>query len=345
MRCLLPFALLISACTPPGDPMTPRPDAGPGCQGEVVMLPTIDFGCQTRGSTTLIALPDAGAELGAFSDLVFQVTPSGVLFSPVEERNSGASIPFVRDGCVVARQPVIGNGVDAVLRWAPAVVEFGYVSTGRTRRERVTFQTCSTVPIELTDLATREGVAASAVFGVDAGSSVVVPKAMRAADGTLSLGEVAVEVSFSPAELGPRQGQFVARARVDAQPMLAVPLRGVGGGPVFSANPTQLDFGAVTTPTTRVVTVTNAGTQPGPPDPRAHLFLGIDGLPPYFELTPANCGTVTLSAYDPNVGVSAGQSVSLTVELAPAAGPRTCTLRVFSNDPEQPVTEISITAL
>jgi len=53
---------------------------------------------------------------------------------------------------------------------------------------------------------------------------------------------------------------------------------------------------------------------------------------------------VTLGTYDPNVGLSAGGSVPITVELAPAAAPRACTLRIFSTDRENPVTEVAITA-
>lgn len=344
MRRITLMALLISACTSPSDPMPARPDAGSGCPTARLTPPAIDFGCQARGSVALIAFPDAGVEPGTFSDPAFRLTPAGLQFTPSEAREYVASIPLVRDGCEVGLLPVIGTGVDAVLRWSPAIVDFGYVSPGITRRERVTFETCSTVPIELTNLATREGNSVTTVFGVDAGSTVVVPGATRAADGTLTLGELALEVTFTPAVLGPRAGQLVASTPVETQPMVSVALRAVGGGPVVNVTPTQLDFGVVAAPTTRVITLSNAGTQPGPPDPRANLFLGIDGLPPYFELTPGDCGTVTLGTYDPNVGLSAGASVPLTVELAPAAAPRTCTLRVFSTDRENPVTEVSITA-
>jgi hypothetical protein len=312
-------------------------DAGSGCPTEHV-FPTIDFGCQARGSVTLLPLPET--EAGTFSDPTFRVTPMGVEFAPLEERDFSASIPLVRDGCVVGQQPVIGTGVDAVLRWSPPVVDFGYVKPGRTGRERVTFMTCSTMPIALINLRTIEGSSSASVFGVDAGA-IVVPGAVRAADGTRLLGELEVELTFTPAVLGPRQGQLVAQTQLEPQPMLSIALRAVGGGPVVGVSPLQLDFGAVTSPTSQVVTVSNTGA---PADPRANLFLGLGGLPPYFELTPGDCGTVTLSSYDPNVGLTAGQSVSFTVELEPATAPRTCTLRIFTTDPESPVTQVTITA-
>jgi hypothetical protein len=326
------MALLISACTP-----QPRSSACP----TIPSPPVIDFGCQERGTITRIPLP--GIEPGTFVGPGFQVTPYGLEFSPSELREYSDSFPIVRDGCVVAEQSVLGTGVDRVLRWSPVVVDFGAVRPGSTRRMQVTLEACALNPIELSNLATDEASRARPSFAFDAGSATI-PRATRAFDGTLVRSALALEVSFTPTALGLREGLFVVSTTLPERPNAGVRLRGVGGGPVVGVMPTQLDFGAVSTPTSRVVTVTNTGTQADPPDLRAQLFLGLEGLPPYLELTPGNCGAVTLGTYDPNVGLSPGQSVSITVDLSPAPAPRTCTLRLFSTDPESPVTGVILTA-
>jgi len=335
--------LLISACTSPSDARPPQPDARSSCPTQHTDPPPIDFGCEELYATSSIPFPDGGATPGALTGTGFTLTESGLQFTPVEVREYTGSIPLLRDGCVVGTQRLLGTGSDSVFRWTPAIVDFGYLNLGKTRRERVTFTTCSTLPVELSNLGTREGSQTSMVFGFDAGTTAILA-ATRATNGTLISGQLTLEVTFTPAVFGPRAGQLVASTTVQTQPMTSVTLRGVGGGPVISVTPTQLDFGAVTAPTTQTVTIRNTGTQPGPPDPRAHLFLGIDGMQPYFELTPGDCGTVTLGPYDPTVGLSAGQSVSITVELTPAAAPRTCTLRLFSTDRDNPVNEVTITA-
>ena len=171
------------------------------------------------------------------------------------------------------------------------------------------------------------------------------PPARRTDAGTLSTSSRSLEVSFSPTVAGPRLGQLRFATALTEQPELSLTLRGVGGGPVASVMPTSLDFGQVTAPATRLVTITNIGTRPTPADPRGNLFLGIDGNAPYFELTPASCGTATLGAYDPLVGLTAPtDTATISIELQPAAAPRSCTLHVFTSDREHADVVVSITA-
>jgi hypothetical protein len=345
MKCLmrrsLVLLLVLAACS--AAPVPPADDAGAACPELFLQLPVIDFGCVARGATAQVPFPDAGVRAGSFTSLEFKVEQGEVQFRPQEAREYAFSIPLFRGVCPIGVQPVIGTGVVSVLTWSPSTVDFGFVNPGVTRREVVTFSTCSTVPLVITDAGTFEGSNASMVFEVD-GGELTLPAASRTDAGTLSTSSRSLEVSFSPTGVGSRTGQLRFATALTEQPQLSLTLRGVGGGPVASVMPTRLDFGQVTAPSTRLVTITNIGTQPTPADPRGNLFLGHDGNAPYFELAPASCGTATLGAYDPLVGLAAADTATISIELQPAAAARSCTLHVFTSDRENADVVVSITA-
>jgi hypothetical protein len=88
--------------------------------------------------------------------------------------------------------------------------------------------------------------------------------------------------------------------------------------------------------------------RPVPADPAANLRLGADGGQPYFELVPRSgaTGNLTVSGptgYSPLPGLEAVATAEavLTVTATPS-GPSEHELRIFSNDPDEPVTVVPI---
>ncbi len=211
-----------------------------------------------------------------------------------------------------------------------------------------------------------------------------VPPGVRGADGVIVPGTAKVKLSFKPLVLGPRAGQLVANTSLLNQPMVSINLRGVGGGPDIDARPSPtLAFGRIAyfasaSPATfasRKLTVQNVGTRPTPADARANLKLGMpDGaggyVKPYWEVTPragssldeicvglfdaaTNTCAQDLPAsgagrYDPAVGLEAGAGTSILdipIRVTPnGLGLREFELKLFSNDPDEPVTTLTVTA-
>ncbi len=215
-------------------------------------------------------------------------------------------------------------------------------------------------------------------------TTLSVPGGVRQPGGTITPGTAKVKLSFKPLVLGPRAGQLIANTALGSQPSLSLNLRGVGGGPDIDARPSPtLSFGRIAyfanaSPATfanKKLTVQNVGTRPTPADVRANLKLGqSDGAGgfarPYWQVTPRNGAsideicvgtfdTVTNACsndlpitgagrYDPAIGLEAGGGTSLLdipVRITPnGLGMREFELKLFSNDPDEAVTTITITA-
>src|SRR5205823_8834527 len=125
------------------------------------------------------------------------------------------------------------------------------------------------------------------------------------------------------------------------QPAGNAQLKGYGGGPDIRVTPSPtLNFGKVAyfanTPTSRKLTVSNVGTKPATPDPKANLLLGVNGAgAPYIDVKALNADSdpseITIinppmpaagvsGGYDPNLGLvaSAGQnSCDFQIQLTP----------------------------
>ena len=213
---------------------------------------------------------------------------------------------------------------------------------------------------------------------------LTVPGGVRDSSGTIVPGTAKVKLQFKPLVLGPRAGQLVATTALAAQAMISVNLRGVGGGPDIDARPFPLlSFGRIAyfpaaSPATfasRKLTVQNVGTRPTPADPRANLKLGqSDGAGgfarPYWQVTPApgssmdeicvgvfdsvssTCSNDLPSTgagrYDPSIGLEAGGATSILdipIRITPnGLGMRSFELKLFSNDPDEGVVTITVTA-
>ena len=213
---------------------------------------------------------------------------------------------------------------------------------------------------------------------------LTVPPGMRDVNNVIVAGIAKAKLTFKPVVLGPRAGQLTATTELGSQPMISVNLRGVGGGPDIDVRPAPvLNFGRIAyfagaSPASfanRKLTVQNVGTRPTPADPRANLKLGQpDGaggfIKPYWEVTPKNGAlaseicvgffdTITMTCtndlpatgagrYDPVQGLEAGGATSILdipVRITPnGLGAREFELKLYSNDPDEPITTITVTA-
>lgn len=312
------------------------PDLGPFDFGAVVPGATAAIPFELNPSTTRFRYSNEVIEGSGFSrlgtDLVFRPSTLGRFSGVVRLDARNAPECSAR----TVRASLIGDSVSATLTTSP-VVDFGFVPPGRSR----------TVDLQLENVAYTPAIASAfstttSTFLVEApdGGSLLVPRGMRdATTKTLTPGWAIVRVRFSPDDAGVQLATLEVTTDVAAQPQLRVSLRGVGGGGVVAVTPKALDFGVVTMASTRQIRVSNVGTRPSPPDPRANLFLGIDGGLPYLELRHVSgaSGTVSVrlsSPYNPALGVTALSDV--TVEVTALPGASVNDLHVFSTDLEHP---------
>lgn len=301
---------------------------GTALRGECEFPALIDFGAVARGDSFTVvnaiknrrmvdSFPRVGDVMSA--DMVFALSPDSprgeftlapnreknvsLIFTPTEPRDYFATIKVLpADGCPEVNVRLVGTGVDSVLSWTPATLDFGYVQPGLTVTGDVTFSNQSFRPVELTGLTTREGANPSNIYKVAAANmgdltKLTVPAATRdAATNAIVAGTAKATLSFRPSVLGPRQGSFTGSTNARNQPSFTVALRGFGGGPDIDVLPANtLNFGRIayfsgsSASATRRVTVRNVGTRPTPPDPRANLKLGaMGGGRPYWTVTPKN---------------------------------------------------------
>ncbi len=262
--------------------------------------------------------------------------------------------------------------------WSPATLDFGWVWPGTTLTQEITFFNRSFSPVHLTQLEVREGATPSTLFTPEL-TALTVPPARRdpsAVDGLVP-GLATLRVGFRIAVFGPRAGQLSATTDFPEAPSISVNLRGTGGGGDIEVSPSVLVFGPVpyfagTTPPSfaqRRLTVQNVGLRPSPADPRANLKLGQpDGAGgfarPYwqvralggsslneicvgaFDVTTRTCmNDLPAASYDPAVGLEATSTLTIPVRITPnGLGTRTFELSLFSNDSDEPVTRITVTA-
>ena len=305
---------------------------GRGIKGECELPDRIDFGAVARNESfaqnvtlknprPLAALPRVDtivASQGGTS--VFSFTPEtptgeftlpanrerdvGIVFRPTEIRDYFATVRIrAAEGCPEKAIRLVGTGVDQVLRFEPATVDFGYVQPGLSITREVTFTNLSFSEAVVANLGAREGgTTASTIFRVAAAdpgnlTRITVPKAVRNPMTTaLEPGTAKVTLSFTPSVIGPRTADLVGNPNIPGQTIVTVPLKGFGGGPDIDVSPaTGLNFGRVAffggqgSFATRRLTVRNVGTQPTNLDPAANLKLGMGGArKPYWRVVPLN---------------------------------------------------------
>jgi hypothetical protein len=378
---------------------------GRAIRGECEWPARIDFGAVARGDSfeveTLLknrrmvdSFPRVGEVESAQGEGIFTLSgdsPRGditlapgreravkLTFTPTEVRDYTATIKVLpADGCPEVTTRLVGSGVDNVLSWQPATLDFGYVQPGVMVTGEVTFLNRSFKAVQVSGLATREGTNPSNIYRVVSANMgdmtrLTVPAGTRdAATNDIVPGSAKVTVSFRPAVLGPRNGTLVGMTDVRSQPTVTVPLRGFGGGPDIDVLPAQtLNFGRIayfsgsTSAATRKLTVRNVGTAPAVADPRANLRLGAMGAGrPYWTVTPKNAesaadeicvGTFEATAgtcsndlpasgpgaYNPAVGLVA-QGAAATLDIPVRVQPKNLDVNATTGNKEWEVTFFS----
>lgn len=226
-----------------------------------------------------------------------------------------------------------GKGVEQIISWQPRPLDFGFVDVTERVTAAVVFTNASNMPVQITDLEVDD---ASGAFSLeDRGvTSIELPPGGV---------EVPVYVAFQPTDLGLHTGSLTFKTSAESMPTGSAALRGHGGGPKIHAAPKTLSFGQVGVGSWQVrrVVVANVGSD----DPStSEDNLKLETV--WHEWAPATGHNFTaeLDGYDA-AGIRAGSAVDVRVKFTPQSlGTQQALLRIFSNDPDQPVTEIQVTA-
>jgi hypothetical protein len=338
----------------PGQEISTITIKGDAVSGECALPDSIDFGAVARGDTFNVSQEFPNARpidtvgfVGAIESQqgagIFALTADSprdtfnipskksktvtITFAPTEARDYFATVTMRKaDGCTDKRVRLVGTGVDQVLNWAPATVDFGYVTPGLTVANEVVFSNAGLKPVAMAMLNTFESTTPSSIFKVTAASTgdltkLVVPAGTRDPVTKLMVpGTATVKLSFKPAVLGPKTGTLRAGTDLRNQSAVVVPLRGVGGGPDIDIKPASpFLFGRIAyfnganpaSFASRKLTVQNVGTRPNPADPKANLRLGktiAGGAGQYWKVT-AKTGTldteICLGVFDALTGTCA----------------------------------------
>lgn len=317
------------------------------------------IGEPTGGDATSFGIA-VGEPRGEVTILPGQSVDAAYTFSPTELRQYGSRVRLKGPGdCPEAEIDIKGQGADEVLSWAPASLNFGYVSPGVAAPKKVQFMNLSKAPITLRNINTTAGE-----FMIEQQAGQPDATTFVVAGG----GITEMTVYFKPVVLGAKSGMLNFATGLKKTPQGSVALSGFGGGPSIRVSPRPtLAFGKVGFfPGTgfnvvRKISVMNVGTKPNPPDRTANLFLGqVDaaqgpGQLPFIELTAKNANTdanefvVNIpSNYDFQNGIeaTAGKNViDLTVVLTPTSlGLKEAELTIYSNDPVEPAIKLTLTA-
>jgi hypothetical protein len=137
------------------------------------------------------------------------------------------------DVCPDQTIKLIGRGVDSVLSWAPALLDCGSVPVGVEQREYLTFTNAGATDAVLSNITFGNSVVEFYVVPAAAGadpSTLTVPKATKAQDGSWTSGTATLTIACKPAVLGPRAGSLTFTTSLPKQPNGQVPVKVFGGG-------------------------------------------------------------------------------------------------------------------
>ncbi|MBL8953307.1 MAG: choice-of-anchor D domain-containing protein [Myxococcaceae bacterium] len=339
--------------------------------GEVPLGETFKLGHTFNNPASVIGTANVSAITGAdatsFGSNVTgdaQVEPMGMRavefsFSPTELREYEARVTLKGTGDCPAGEVVLkGKGADSVLTWTPQRIDYGYVSVNVETPREITFTNRSNAPIRLTNIRS------------DYADFIYLPPAGDTND-TFTVaggGESKLRVACKPSSLGPRSARFTFDTGLVRQPNGVIDLVCTGGGPNIRVTPRPtLNFGRVgffpgssTYTVQRKVSVQNVGTRPLDMNVNANLHLGqvVGGVPggfPLVAITPTNATTAMdefeiglPGNYNRMTGLPAiaGQNVAdLLITLKPQSlGAKAADLTIYSNDPNEPVIVVKLTA-
>jgi len=330
---------------------------------------SIDFGTLRVGETSTLPLllenptnvevtafvSSLGGDV-AFSDLpeaTFTLEPMqaftrGYTFSPTHAGLFSASLVVKpAASCEPTAVTLWGMAVDSWLVLTPQPLVFPSTLPGRTSHASLEFQNFSWAVLNVSHLS----VTGDFLVTTD---SLAVPPATVAGDGSRTAGRASLDLTFTPTALGPRVGSLSFDTDAAAQPGGVAALEGFGGAPAVVVTPSSTDFGQIGYfPNgtqmfgASAVTIANHGVAPLHFGDPAWEFTGAGAAQLCagdFDLDAGCLGR--LAANDPENGIASGASVRLPVHLVPssAAGPSAWQLLVHTDDPDQPVSVVQLTA-
>lgn len=299
----------------------------------------------------------------------------GISFAPTTANEYLALVTMrAAEGCPDVTVKLIGTGVTNALEWAPTPVDFGYVTPGLSVTADLTFSNYGRRQVEIANL--KPLLADYEVVTPADGKLTVASiegeggKIVRTPDGKVVPTTAKVTIKFSPKNLGPRNSQLTFSTTLPKQAAGAAALKGYGGGPDIDVKPSPvLNFGRVAyfagavpaSYASRKLTISNVGTKPTPPDPKANLRLGEAGNgSPYWKVEGVNgtdpnelcvgvwsatdgctntLPTTGAGSYDPANGLEAAGTkaiLDVPVRVTPSSlGTREWKVTIFSNDPDE----------
>jgi hypothetical protein len=308
-------------------------------------LPTrVDFGVAMVGGSVQRQLDATITFVSSTFSVFTQSSRDGVvLFRPVQA-GPFSGTATVLGPCGPATVTLTGRAVDALVWAEPREFDFGPTALRTTSTRTVTFRNETDGPVAITELRAWEGSVSSDRFSVvEPDGGVLLIPAARAVDGGTVPGAASLDVRFTPFEGGGRLGEVRGIVALGTQSTVRAGLHGLGGAPDIEVSPTSLELDAAGPLDRALLTVRNVGTMST--DPRLALNLGPMGLgTPLVEVvTVSGSGTLTVdtATYNPGTGIRAGRSVDFAVTAS--ATPAVHHLRLFSNDPDEPVVVIVVT--
>lgn len=222
-----------------------------------------------------------------------QSTSFSVKFTPTSSGSATGNLSITSDGSnPTLNVPLSATGVaDGAVSASPSSMSFGSVSVGTSKSMTQTLTNSGGSSLKITAAST-----SGSGFSI-AGLTLPV---------TLSAGQTAsFTVKFAPSASGSSNGSLSITSD-GSNPSLTVPLSGSGASAgTLSANPTSLSFGSVQVgnSTSKSQTVTNSGGSD----------VTISGAS-------SSAGAFSVSGLSLPTTLSAGESVTFTVQFAPTAG-------------------------
>jgi hypothetical protein len=310
---------------------------------------SVDFGSAGIGTTTtesvtvtnngdfqldLTSVRIAGIDRDAFT-----ITSGGGTSSIAPGESTTIEVAFVPSsvGAKSARLAISSNDPDSPtttvalsgtadsapdIARSPGRLEFGTVTTAESVDRRLIVANFGTEPLEITSTSVT-GADAGEFTVVDAGSSTVAPG-----------NQTEVRVRFAPGTAGAKSAQLEIESNDPDEGTLTVPLVGTGvvaAVPELSVSPTDIDFGtvAVGDTVTEDATVTNTGD--------ANLTITA------VTVTGPDAGAFDAPSVADPITLAPGESVTEAITFAPtSSGDKSATITIESNDPEQPLTNVSV---
>ncbi len=188
---------------------------------------------------------------------------------PVTFRANGSGEAFAfftigtEDGGFNVNLTLRANVIDSALERDPDVtcgpgLDFGFVAPGTSVSRPMTLRNLGNEPLTITDLSMDP--TSDAEFSVAPAAPFQIPVDDPATEAREN--EVVATFTFSPTDLGRRQGTVNLGSSDPNSPRIQICVGGFGGGPTLSCSPASIDFGqvAVGVPVQRSYVCTNAGT-------------------------------------------------------------------------------------